>query len=337
MRPRRTLPGLLRNGRETVPDLRTGVPAARMLPDKPRLPGARLRWMAGDVVGAAERRPTSPWDSQLGREWRPPKQLIDLPHPLRMWDYMIGGKDNYQTDRDAVDAVLPLVPDVLLVARAAEAFMSRAVRLVAAPEHGLRQFLHVGAFIPTQHSFDALARAGSPGARFAYVTDDAVSAAHARGVLAAQARGTGEVHALWADFRDLAPVLAGSWLRERLDLAEPAGVLLFGMPDFVADEDRLADSLTALRAALAPGSLIAVSHVLSHPDPGAAEKALRYLVGNPFQYTPRPLARVRRLLSDFAFAEPGLTLCTSWRPDGEGPGDDLAQRCHVAGGVARVG
>jgi hypothetical protein len=289
------------------------------------------------AVGAAERGPASPWDSQLGREWRPPDPPTDLPHPLRMWDYMIGGKDNYQIDRDAVESVLPLVPDTLLVARAAEAFMGRAVRHVAAPEHGLRQFLHVGGFIPTLHGFDALARAGCPGARFAYVTDDAVSAAHARGVLAAQARGSGEVHALWAQFRDLGAVLAGSWLRERLDLAEPIGVLLFGMPDFVADEERLAGSLDALRAALAPGSMIAVTHVLSHPDPGAAEKALRHLIGNPFQYTPRPLARVRRLLSGFDFDDPGLVLCTSWRPDGEGPGADLEARCHIVGGVARIG
>jgi hypothetical protein len=286
---------------------------------------------------AAERRPTSPWDSQLGREWRPPDHLAELPHPLRMWDYLIGGKDNYQIDRNAVDAVLPLVPDVLLVARAAESFIRRSIGYLAEPEHGLRQFLHVGGFIPTLHGYDALARDGRPGTRFAYVTDDAVSAAHARGVLAAQARGTAEVHALLAQFRDLGPVLDGSWLRDRLDLAEPVGVLLFGMPDFVADEARLARSLDALRAALAPGSMVAVTHVLAHPDPGAAEKALRHLVGNPFEYTPRPMARVRSLLSGFEFAAPGLVPCTSWRPDGDGPGTDLESRCHIAGGVALLG
>jgi hypothetical protein len=293
--------------------------------------------MAGESVGAAERRPGSPWDSQLARGWRPPDAHLDLPHPLRMWDYMIGGKDNYRADRDAVNAVLQLVPDVLLVARAAEAFIRRTVRHLAAPAHGLRQFLHIGAFIPTLHSFDAQARAGSPGARFAYVTDDAVSAAHARGVLAAQARGAGEVQALRAEFRDLAPVLDGAWLRERLDLAEPVGVLLFGMADFVADEARLARSLEALRAALAPGSLVAVTHVLAHPDRGAAERALRHLLGNPFEYTPRPHARVRRLLSGFDFDDPGLVPCTAWRPDGQGPGADLEERCRIAGGVARIG
>jgi hypothetical protein len=287
-------------------------------------------------VGAAKRGRNSPWDSQLGREWRPPDPPTDLPHPLRMWDYMIGGKDNYQIDRTAVEAVLPLVPDVLLVARAAESFNRRSIEYLAAPEHGLRQFLHIGGFIPTLHSFDALARGDRPDTRFVYLTDDAVSAAHARGVLAAQARGAGEVHALLAQFRDLEPVIAAPWLRDLIDLAAPVGVLLFGMPDFVADDARLARSLDALLAALAPGSMVAVTHVLTHPDPAAAEKALRHLIGNPFEYTPRPLARVRRLLSGFSFVDPGLVLCTSWRPDGGGPGADMEARCHIAGGVARV-
>lgn len=291
-------------------------------------------------MGAARRRPGSPWELQLGREWRPPDPLADdLPHPLRMWDYLIGGKDNYRADRDAADAVLPLVPDVLLVARAAESFVRRAVAQLAAPETGIGQFLHVGGFIPTMHGLDGMARERSPGAPFVYVTDDAVSAAHARGVLAARARGTptaGPVHTLWADFRDLGPILSGPWLRERLDLSRPLGVLLFGMLDFTADEQRLARSLTALRAALAPGSMVAMLHVVEHPDPAAAEKALRHLVGNPHQYTPRPLARVRSLLSGFEFAEPGLVRCTAWRPDGLGPGRDLEHRCHVVGGLAVI-
>jgi len=279
---------------------------------------------------------TTPWEPRLGKGWRPPDPPTDLPHPLRMWDYMIGGKDNYQADRDAADHVLKLVPDVLLVSRAGEAFLHRAIAWIAEPEQGLDQFLHLGCFIPTMNSYDGIARTHSPGSRFVYVTDDQVSAAHARGVLAAQARGSGEVHALWAEFRDPAPILASPWLHERLDFSRPVGVLLLGMLDYTADEARLSRALAKLRATLAPGSLIVMLHFLEYPNADAGAKAIGSLGPNPFQYTPRPMERVRQLLSDFEFVDPGFVLCTSWRPDEAGPGRELEDRCHIAGGVAII-
>lgn len=279
-----------------------------------------------------------PWDLSLGRGWQPPDPPADLPHPLRMWDYMVGGKDNFQIDRDAAELAIRYAPNVLLAARAGEAFIIRALRWIAEPEHGLDQFLHLGCYIPklSSPSVNGLAKTG-PGARFVFVTDDQVSAAHARAVLAARARGSGEVHALWADFRDPAPILASSWLHERIDLSRPVGLLLLGMMDFIADEQRLSRALGELRAALAPGSLVVMVHLLQGSDPSATERALREsLANNPFQYTPRPLETVRRLVSGFEFVEPGFVRCTSWRPDGSGPGQDLEARCAVAGGVAII-
>jgi hypothetical protein len=278
----------------------------------------------------------SPWDLQLGVGWQPPDPPTDLPHPLRMMDYIIGGKDNYRADREAVDFAVELIPDLVLVARAAEAFVRRTIVWMAGPEQGVDQFLHLGTFIPTTHSLDGLVRQHRPGTPFVYVTDDQVSAAHARGVLAARARGAGEVHALLADVRDPAPILADPWLRQRLELDRPLGVLLFGMPDFTADDDRLVRALADLRSALAPGSLIAVTHVLAERDLGRIAAAMKSLGPNPYQYTPRPLARVAELFAGLEFVEPGLVRCTSWRPDGEGPGLDLEERCPVAGGVALV-
>lgn len=278
----------------------------------------------------------SPWEIQLGVDWQPPDPPTNLPHPLRMMDYIIGGKDNYQADRDAVDFAVELIPDLVLVARAAEAFVRRAIVWMAGPEHGIDQFLHIGTFIPTTHSLDGLVREHRPGARFVYVTDDQVSAAHARGVLAARARGAGEVHALWADIRDPAPIMTGSWLRQRLDLDRPISVLLFGMPDFTADDDQLVQAMADLQGALAPGSLIAVTHVLAERDLGRIAAAMKSLGPNPYQYTPRSLTQVSELLSGLEFVEPGLVRCTSWRPDGDGPGLDLEERCPVAGGVAVV-
>lgn len=280
-----------------------------------------------------------PWDLSLGRGWQPPDPPAEMPHPLRMWDYMVGGKDNFQADRDAAELAMRYAPNVLLAARAGEAFIVRALQWIAEPEHGLDQFLHFGCYIPklSSPSVTGLAQASRPGSRFVFVTDDQVSAAHARAVLAARARGLGEVHALWAEFRDPGPVLANPWLRARLDLSRPVGLILLGMMDFIADEDRLARALAELRAALAPGSLVVMLHLLEGSDPGNTERALKEsLSGNPFQYTPRPLETVRGLLSDFEFVEPGFVRCTAWRPDGTGPGPELEDRCAVAGGVAIV-
>ena len=280
-----------------------------------------------------------PWDTQLGRDWQPPDPPGEQPHPLRMWDYMVGGKDNYQVDRDAAEVAIAYVPNVVFAARAGEAFIIRAQSFIARPEYGIDQFLHLGCYIPKLNSpsLTPLARAAAPGTRYVFVTDDQVSAAHTRAVLAARARDGSEVHALWADFRQPAPVLANPWLRERIDLSRPVGLLLLGMLDFIADDDQLVRALAELRAALAPGSMVVMVHLLDGTDASATERALRESLGNnPFQYTPRPLERVRELVSEFEFVDPGFVPCTSWRPDGEGPGPELEERCAVAGGVAIV-
>lgn len=286
-------------------------------------------------MGVAENRPW-PWDFASGAEWRPPQPTFDLPHPLRMRDYLLGGKDNYQADRDAAEATLAVYPDLRLVSRADQAFLRRAIAWIADPARGLTQYLHLGAFIPTRESYDSQVRAQCPEAAFVCVTDDSISAAHARGVLAAQARPHGEVSVRLADFREPGPVLQGPWLGERLDLRRPVGVLLVGMLDFTADDEHLTLALSGLRATLAPGSLIVVQHMLEYPGTGVSARAGRLLGRNAFQFTTRPLNRVRELLAGFEFVDPGFVPCTAWRPDGDDPEAGLELGCPVAGGVARI-
>lgn len=288
-------------------------------------------------VSAADE--STPWDLQLGRNWQPPDPPSERPHPLRMWDYMVGGKDNFQVDRDAAELAMKYVPNVVFAARAGEAFIIRAQKWIGRPEHGIDQFLHLGCYIPKLNSptLAPLARAARPGTRYVFVTDDQVSAAHARAVLATRTPDGSEVHALWADFREPAPILANPWLAERIDLSRPVGLLLLGMLDFFADDEQLVRALAELKAALAPGSMVVMVHLLEGTDLSATERALRESLGsNPLQYTPRPIERVRELVADFEFVEPGFVRCTSWRPDGFGPGQDLEARCAVAGGVAIV-
>lgn len=275
------------------------------------------------------------WDLVLGGPAPDAPELDpDVPHPIRMWDYMIGGKDNYESDREAVRHLLGVAPDVMLIARAAEAFAHRASGWIAR-EHGLRQFLQMGTSIPIMNSFDGIVRDEVPDARFVYVTDDPITAAHARAVLAARAPSD-LLHVLRAQFRDPGPILAHPWMREHLDFGEPMGVLLLGMLDYTRDGARLRQAMEEIVAALAPGSLVLVLHYLEFPQPRVGEIVQSLLGDNKSEFTPRSPAAIDDIMAGFEFAPPGLVRITSWMPDGKGPGPELEERCHIVGGVIEV-
>jgi hypothetical protein len=286
-------------------------------------------------AGAARRAPKeidAAWDLVLGAP-APPAPPIDpdVPHPIRMWDYMIGGKDNYESDRAAVRHLLNLWPDVMLIARAAEAYAHRASAWIA-EGHGLTQFLQMGTSIPIMNSFDGIVRDHVPDAGFVYVTDDPITAAHARAVLAARAPSD-RLHVMRAQFRDPAAILEHAWLRERLDFAEPIGVLLLGMLDYTRDDERLRRGLEQIMAALAPGSLVVVLQYLDFPDPRVGDIVQSLLGDNKAEFTPRSMRRIDEIVAGYEFLPPGLVRITSWRPNGMGPGQDLEDRCHIVGGV----
>jgi hypothetical protein len=276
----------------------------------------------------------SPWDAVLGapdEPWSPAQVDPDIPHPIRMWDYMIGGKDNYESDREAVRHLLAIWPDVMVNARAAESFAHRASSWIA-DGHGLDQYLQMGTAIPIMNSMDGYVREQMPEATFVYVTDDPVTAAHARAVLTARAPNR-SLHVMRGEFRDPERVLAHPWLREKLDLGRPLGVLLFGMLDYTRDDARLRHALRTVLDALAPGSLIAVMQYLDFSDELLGELVQSLLGRNLAEFTPRTRERIDRLLDGFEFLPPGLVRLTDWRPDGDGPGAELQERCQIVGGV----
>ena len=295
-------------------------------PSAPRpAPGAK-RAPRKAVAGGTD------WDLVLGAPPPPPQQLDpDVPHPIRMWDYMIGGKDNYESDRAAVRHLMTVWPDVMLIARAAEAFAHRASAWIA-EGHGLAQFLQMGTAIPIMNSFDAIVRDRVPDSRFVYVTDDPISAAHARAVLTARAP-LEQLHVMRAQFRDPEELLAHEWLHDRLDFDEPIGVLLLGMLDYTRDDARLRAALDRIIGALAPGSLVVVLQYLDFPDPRVGEIVQSLLGDNKAEFTPRSTRRIEELVDGYEFLPPGLVRITSWHPDGTGPGADLEERCHIVGGV----
>jgi S-adenosyl methyltransferase len=288
---------------------------------------------SGPDADAQAPRPSS-WLREVAPGWNPPQIDPTMPHPIRMYDYMIGGKDNFQADREAVRYLAGIWPDVQLIARAAEAYARRSAAWIA-QGHGLTQFLQMGTAIPIMNNSDSVVRQHVPDARYIYVTDDPITAAHARALLAGPAGG--RVQVLLGEFRDPEPILDGPWLRDRLDFDQPIGVLLLGMLDYTADDERLRRALEQIVGALAPGSLVVVLQYLDLVSPEVEQAVHTALEGNPAQFTTRSMKRLTALLDGFEFAEPGLVRVTAWHPDGLGPGeqpgDDLAERCRLAGGV----
>lgn len=220
-----------------------------------------------------------------------------------MYDYMLGGKDNFAVDRQAIEQLAELIPEAVPLARANRAFLQRAVRYVAAG--GVRQLLDLGSGLPTQGSAHEVA----PGARVVYVDHDPVVAAHAAALLGRSSRAA----FVEADLLDPEVVLAraGGFL----DLREPVGVLLVSILHFLPDSARPQEAVAALRERLAPGSCLVITHATSM---GRLEDGQRYRGANsddPGGGTDRTPAEIRAFFGDFPLEPPGLVQAVDWRPD----------------------
>ncbi|MGN9785372.1 SAM-dependent methyltransferase [Nonomuraea sp. ZG12] len=213
------------------------------------------------------------------------------PNVARMYDYLLGGKDNYAVDREAIDRLTDLIPEALPLARASRGFLQRAVRYVA--QEGVEQFLDLGSGLPTQGNVHEVA----PHAVVVYVDQDPIVAAHARALL----RGEDRAVFVEADLLDLDRILAGA--TGLLDLNEPVAVLMVSMlHSFPAGRDP--DGLVArLREAVAPGSYLALTHATSSSrQEGEAS-------------TDRSPEEIRAFFGDFELVPPGLVQAADWRPD----------------------
>ena len=206
--------------------------------------------LEGEIPGAE-------WRLPIGGHWHPPEIDPGVPHPFRMYNYLIGGKDHYQADRDAVGVLLRARPDAVISARAVEAFSRRVVRYLAGA--GITQFLQLGTAISVADSHDRIARAIDPGCRFVYVADDPITLAHARALLVRRP-GSG-VTVVAGNFREPHRVLADRTVTGHLELDRPVGVLLFGMLDYIKDLKQAKAALAALLEWAPPGSMIALLHV----------------------------------------------------------------------------
>jgi hypothetical protein len=229
-----------------------------------------------------------------------------------MYDYMLGGKNNYASDRAAVAKLIEVTPAVPEFARHNRAFLSRAVGFAAS--QGVSQFLDVGSGLPTQQSVHEVARAINPAARIAYVDNDPVVAAHSLALLG----GAPGITFVEGDVRDPAGLLGNKEITGLLDFSQPVCVLLLAILHFVTDAEDPAGLVAAFRDALAPGSYLIMSHGTAHgaaPQVAARSgEASRVYDNATSRMTYRDPAEVSRFLQGFSLAGPGLVHISQWRP-----------------------
>jgi S-adenosyl methyltransferase len=299
--------------------------------------------MAGSTdsdAGAEGLPPSADWSLSLGADWDPPEIDPTVPHPFRMYNYLIGGKDHYQADRDAVGVLLRARPDSVITARAVEAFSRRVIRYMVGA--GITQFLQLGTAISVANSHDRIAQTVDPNCRFVYVADDPITLAHARALLVG--RPGSNVTVVAGDFRSTRCVLADVNVTGHLQLDRPIGVLLFGMLDYIRDPEAAKAALATLIDWMPPGGMIALQHV---QEVGMAEiDEAVYLLSaqEKLGLTPRSKEQIHAIVDEFAelLLEPGLVQLPLWRrkdappedPDwDDGPGPEMAERAATLGGV----
>lgn len=254
---------------------------------------------------------------------------ITRPHPARMYDYYLSGKDNWQADRKAADKILAVAPEVRDSARANRAFLTRAVRYLAR-EKGVTQFLDIGTGIPTSPNVHESAAVCARGTRVVYADNDPVIHAHANALLT----GAGTTRIVLADIRDPDMILAGA--RDFLDFTRPVALLLVAILHFIPDEDDPAAILAAYRNALPAGSFLALSHGTSdfHPAEVASTATTAYdAAAAPLVLRPR--AAIEAFFDGFTLEPPGLVQAPLWHPDTKPKPKDLKKIGIYAAAAAK--
>ncbi|MFG2483300.1 SAM-dependent methyltransferase [Streptomyces virginiae] len=251
--------------------------------------------------------------------WAPPGIDISVPSVSRIYDYYLGGSHNFEVDRQTARRAMEFMPGLPKIMQANRAFMRRAVRHAVA--EGVTQFLDIGSGIPTFGNVHEIAQAASPQARVVYVDHDPVAVAHSRAVL------TGDDHSgiVAADLRKPKEILAAPEVGRLLDLGRPVALLLVAVLHFLEDSDDPYAAVAELRDALAPGSLLILTHASYEGIPLTQETAAGTVgvyrdMRNPLVMRTRE--QISGFFDGFEMLEPGLVSMPDWRPDRPDDGED---------------
>ncbi|MFG2192101.1 SAM-dependent methyltransferase [Streptomyces sp. NPDC048639] len=250
---------------------------------------------------------------------RPRDLRVDRPHSARMYDFYLGGKDNYAADREAAAKVVMVYPGIMACARTNREFMHRATRLLA--RRGIRQWLDIGTGIPTSPNLHEVAQSVVPDARVVYVDNDPIVLAHAEALLVSAPAGRTEY--IEADARNPAAILSSPQLTRTLDLTEPVALSLNALLHFIPDEQDAYGIVERLMSALPSGSALALTHCTPDFDPPTWEKVTQIYRsgGTPAQV--RTKAEVEAFFTALDMVDPGVEVPHRWHP-AEGGADAVA-------------
>jgi S-adenosyl methyltransferase len=255
----------------------------------------------------------------------------DMAHPARVYDYWLGGKDNFPADRALAEMMIQAIPNMRGLAAANRAFLRRAVRYLAA-EAGVRQFLDIGTGIPTSPNVHEVAQEVAPGARVVYVDNDPIVLAHARALLTSQ--DAGETAFIMADLRQPKSILDHPTLAATLDLSQPVAVMLVAVLMYFRDTDdpNPFEMVATVMEPMPSGSYLAVTHPTPDFNPEETAQAVAAAEAAGITLVPRGQAEIARFFSGLEVVDPGVTPVLSWRPD-EPPADPRS--AYYWAGIAR--
>jgi hypothetical protein len=264
--------------------------------------------------------------------WTTPDISPDIPSVARMYDYYLGGFHNFAVDRAAAERALTIYPGLRLVMQANRAFLRRTVRYLV--NQGIDQFLDIGSGIPTAGNIHEVAQAGNPQASVVYVDADPVAVAHSQAILRDQPRTV----CVLADARRPEEMLQQPEVRRLLRFDRPLGVLALMLLHFVPDDALALHIVHTLRAALAPGSFLVLSHATGDQIPADARTQMTKLYANTSHpIIARSSHQIAQFFDGLHLVAPGLVYLPSWRP--EDPDDlllDEPTRSITLGGVAEL-
>ena len=266
-------------------------------------------------------------EQERHNRWKALGIRTDIPHPARVYDYLLGGKDNFAADREAAEMSLKISPEIRHSARANRQFLVRAVRFLR--DNGIRQFLDVGTGLPTTPNTYEVAQAGHPDARVVYVDNDPVVFLHAESLMADNQTTT----VVRADLRNVEEVLAATG--KLLDLTKPVGLLFVACLHNIPDHDDPAGIVARYLTALAPGSYLVISHVTDELDPDRMHAITAEYAKRGTVFVGRGKDAIQRLFNGADLVDPGVVIISYWRPD-SGQLDYNADQVWGYCGVARV-
>ncbi|MBV2355284.1 SAM-dependent methyltransferase [Streptomyces sp. J2-1] len=245
----------------------------------------------------------------------PARLNTSVAHNARVWNYWIGGKDNYEVDQRVGEQVAGMFPVIRAVARADRGFLGRTVSHLAG-ERGMRQFLDVGTGLPTVDNTHEIAQRVAPDSRIVYVDNDPIVLVHARSLLTSSPEGVTDY--IDADVRDPESIVQAA--ADTLDLSQPVAVMMLGILNFVLDTDEAHDIVRRIMAAVPSGSHLVLTHPTYDAEVGGEGNvaAMEFWNANATPpITARSHARIAAFLDGLDMVEPGLVPCSQWRAEAD--------------------